>query len=184
MYRTQWAIYTTTVSFLDGRIFVRVFVCTFSNCTLIKRKGDRERGGRESGEGNEKRKETVPSRIVPLSRTIPAAPPPHGTRIRLGVHGSADSLSVNRVRRVIRSQGVESAVRRGREGGRQRARRRFAVRMVSGAEGAQRRRGIGAAAGPVERRRRRQQRMRMRVAEERRRGGRVIAAAGEARVTA
>lgn len=131
------------------------------------------------GGGNEKRKKTVPSRVI-LSRTIPAAPP-RGTYIRLRVHGSADSLSVNRVRRVIRSQGVESAVRRGRQRGRQRARRWFAVRMVSGAEGAQRRRGVGAAAGSMERRRRRQQRVR--VAEKRRRGGRVVAAAGEARMT-
>jgi len=55
--------------------------------------------------------------------------------------------------------------------------------MVSGAQGAQRRRGVGAAARPVERRRRRQQRMRVRAAEKRGRRGRVIAAAGQARVT-
>lgn len=97
------------------------------------------------------------------------------------MYGSADSLPVNRVRRVIRSQGVESAVRRGSERGRERA-RRFTVRMISGAEGAERRRGISAAARPMERRRRRQQRMRMRIAEERRRGGHVITAAAQARV--
>lgn len=55
--------------------------------------------------------------------------------------------------------------------------------MIPGAQRTQRGRGIGAAAGPVERRRRRQERMRVRAAEKRGRRGRVIAAAGQARVT-
>jgi len=60
----------------------------------------------------------------------------------LRVYGGADPLAVDRVRRVIRSQGVESAVGRGGQGGRKRARRRLAVRMVSRAERTQRRRRI------------------------------------------
>lgn len=109
------AIYTT-VSLSQTAIFVlpRFHLCThFSNCTLRKRKRQIKGGRGTKVRMTREKKREIPSRIIILSSR-----PPSGRPAVLGVHSSADSLPVDRVRRVIRSQGVESAVRRGGERGR------------------------------------------------------------------
>lgn len=92
------------------------------------------------------------------------------------MYGGADPLAVDRVRRVIRSQSVESAVWRRGQRCWKRPRRRFPVRMISGAQRAERGCRVRTAARTVQSRRRREQRMRMRIGEQSGRGGRVIAA--------